>query len=149
MFGIAKKIWLGWIRWKLLISRKCRDATVSFLMRELLACALHMFVESRPPRVEWMPVHPLTIRLVKSGNRHNHASWFLTICWTSYIMILHLLVIRFALLSRERMSMFSEISGKELSSIARRPFCFPMHSDVDRVGTLMKKLSYEMRHARN
>lgn len=33
-----------------------------------------------------------------------------------------------ALLSRERMSMFPEIPGKELSSIARRSFCFPMHS---------------------
>lgn len=28
-------------------------------------------------------------------NRHNHASWFLTICWTSCIVILHLLVARF------------------------------------------------------
>lgn len=64
-------------------------------MRELLACALHMSVESRSPHVRWMPVHPLTIKLAKSGNRHNHASWFFTICWTSYIVILHLLVARF------------------------------------------------------
>lgn len=64
-------------------------------MRELLACALHMSVESRSPHVRWIPIHPLTIKLAKSGNRRNHASWFLTICWTSCIVILHLLVARF------------------------------------------------------
>jgi len=68
-------------------------------------------------------------------------------------MILHLLVIRFenfrSIVARTNVDVSGNIPGKELSSIARRLFCFPMHSDVDRVGTLMKKLSYEMRHARN
>lgn len=101
-------------------------------MREFLACVLHMLVESRPPRIEWMLVHPLTIRLAKSqviGIITHHDFWPSVGRVTSWFYTCSSLVSKtLALLLRERMSMFPEILGKELSSIARRSFCFSMHS---------------------
>lgn len=93
--SITEGIWLGWIWWKLLISGNFAEQPYRFSCVNSSHVPYICRANLVPLLLDECQSTPWRSSLTKSGNRHNHASWFLAICWTSCIVILHLLVARF------------------------------------------------------